>query len=352
MSGARDGYDNPTWDYAYVTEVTILRPAADVWAHFVGKAKDRWTGSDYSTVAGEVGAIGEVFTHAHRFNGVRLFYEAIKVKPKRLWVLKITYEDNETHQRHLIGYDFHTFRESAGATTVVFEQALALPRALVKDNFVAATERQDRKLTELFENLKRVAEADAISTMQWARHTQMTLERPLADVWPIFRDIRRWYSKYSFDVISGESYETGPGLAQDQVLRLTSATPPPRTSVSAHSLQPQHLVTKMLKVVPQQEIVSVLSGSYYDWKQFTVFYVWSMREVGTTTTILIDTYGEAEFLQGLSKGAFASYCAEEDRHWHRSWADAFVNLKKLVDTQNLSAGENEKQPRSRPPKPS
>ena len=77
--------------------------------------------------------------------------------------------------------------------------------------------------------------------------------------------------------------------------------------------------------------MSVLSGGYYDWKQYTVFYVWKMREEEKKTTIFVETYGEAEFVEPLSQGDFSRYYDEEDRNWHRSWSEAFVSLRKIVD---------------------
>src|SRR5882762_5137121 len=123
MAAAHANADRRLWDYSVILEVTILRPAKDVWSHFVGKKKDIWTKSDYATIAGKTGEVGEIYTHAHRFHGLQLFYEAIKVKPEEQLVLKITSKENETDEGNLIGYDFFTLNEVAGHTTVVFQQA-------------------------------------------------------------------------------------------------------------------------------------------------------------------------------------------------------------------------------------
>lgn len=159
MTSSLESEDHTVWDYSFIIELPIDRPARDVWPHFIGKRKDVWTGSDYMTVAGEPGEAGELFTHAHKFNGVPVFYEAISVEPQKHWVLKITCGDGNEGSRRLIGYDFHTFDEADGHTVFWFHQALALPRSLIKEEFSVATERQNRRLTELFQKLKAVIEA-------------------------------------------------------------------------------------------------------------------------------------------------------------------------------------------------
>jgi hypothetical protein len=75
----------PTWDYANTIEVTIGRPAKDVWPFFFGDKKDVWTRSDYSTIAGKPGQTGEIFMHEYVVFGNRsfFFYEAIKVVAER-----------------------------------------------------------------------------------------------------------------------------------------------------------------------------------------------------------------------------------------------------------------------------
>jgi hypothetical protein len=317
----------PVWDYSMILEVAISRPAREVWPHLIeAEKRNVWTSSDYKTVAGKEGAVGEIFTHSHRFNGVEVFYEVIKVKPERQLVLKITYKDGESGELKLLGYDFHTLRELAGQTVVEFEQALAFP-LVPREAFHQMTERQDKRLGDLFQNLKTIVEAEKISMMHWVRHTELTVAHPLHEVWPVFKDIRRWYRKYTYDVVSGEPYEAGPGLQEDQVLSLTSSTPPPGVPASAGK---QTLITKIIKVVPSKEIVSVLWGSYHDWRQYSVFYVWTLAERPGGTTILVDCYGQAELVEPLHRSEFSDYQAEHDKSWHRSWSDAFATLRSLM----------------------
>jgi hypothetical protein len=139
-------------------EVTIERPAGDVWPHFVGDKKNVWTKSDYTTVAGEPGKLGEIYTHAHRVHGVQAFYETIRVTPERHLVLKITCRENDNDELRLMGYDFVTLKEENGWTTVTFQQGLVLPVAAAESNLRRKTEQQDQRLVELFGNLKAIVE--------------------------------------------------------------------------------------------------------------------------------------------------------------------------------------------------
>jgi hypothetical protein len=159
MGSVRDSANTAVWDYSVFMELPIHRPASTVWAYFVGDRKNIWTKSDYKTVAGETGQVGEVYTHAHTVYGAQLFYEAIKVKPDRQLVLKITYRRHEKDDRKLMGYDFIALNEVAGQTTLTFQQALAMPLEMLEDDLRFATEKQDRRLAEIFQNLKATVES-------------------------------------------------------------------------------------------------------------------------------------------------------------------------------------------------
>jgi hypothetical protein len=174
-----------------------------------------------------------------------------------------------------------------------------------------------------------VAEANLISTLHEATHTETTLDRQMSEVWDIFRDIRRWYTEYSFEVVSGPPYETGVGLLEDQVLKVTGSKGLPR-AYSEEMAGSQYYIQKNIKVTPQKEIVAVLSGSAYDWRRYTAFYVWRLTEHAAKTTISIDGYVEAELFKPLPTGEFARYRQALVENWHRSWAEAFASLKEVL----------------------
>lgn len=113
------------WDFAFSGEVTIGRPAREVWPYFFGDKKN-WSGAEYTTVSGEPGQVGEVYVMnrpSHASHGSRMFYEAIKIEPHKEIVLKITCQDGEGAERQLLGYDWVSLRESEGQTLVILQQA-------------------------------------------------------------------------------------------------------------------------------------------------------------------------------------------------------------------------------------
>src|SRR5579863_1284478 len=74
------------------------------------------------------------------------------------------------------------------------------------------------------DDIRRVPGGSAIaatSTVDWVLHTQATLDRPVSMVWPAFRDMKSWYTEYAFEVLSGPPYQAGPGLAEQQIMKVT-----------------------------------------------------------------------------------------------------------------------------------
>jgi hypothetical protein len=173
-------------------------------------------------------------------------------------------------------------------------------------------------------------ENDLISTMHCALHTEVTLAFPVSEVWAVFKDMRRWYAEYTFEVISGPPYEVGAGLQEGHVIKVISSKGLPRALNSGDALGPQHYISKTIKVVPQKEIVNVLSGRAFDWKRYTFFYIYKMVAHAKKTTISVDQYAEAELVQSLTQAEFADYYDQLTRNWHRSWSEAFVNLEKVL----------------------
>lgn len=144
-------------------QVTIDRPAKNIWPYFFGQKEELWSEQHYIHVAGEAGKVGEIYMQMIPGGGGQVFMEAIKVEPERQLVLKLTYKKTEGTDSRLIGYDFHTFHEVAGHTTVVLQQAFALPIDALADDtgrndLELATEKQDKLLVHMFQNLKRIVE--------------------------------------------------------------------------------------------------------------------------------------------------------------------------------------------------
>lgn len=143
------------WDFSKFLEVTIDRPAKEVWPYLFRKKTDVWSRTDYTTVAGEPGKVGEV--NAVAFQGGQLCFEAIKVKPEKHLVLKITYRKNDESEKKLSGYDLFTLNEVEDRTTVVFQQAIELPIDPIED-LTLLTEKHDKFLADIFLDLKRMVE--------------------------------------------------------------------------------------------------------------------------------------------------------------------------------------------------
>jgi hypothetical protein len=175
---------------------------------------------------------------------------------------------------------------------------------------------------------------DLISTMHCTLHTEVTLDFPVSEVWSVFKDMRRWYAEYTFEVISGPPYEAGGGLQEGHVIKVSSSKGLPRAPNSGDALGPQYYISRTIKVVPQQEIVNVLSGRGFDWQRYTMFYVYKMAEQASKTTLSVDQYAEAELVQPLTQAEFSDYYAQLTRNWQRSWSEAFVNLENVLSMDN------------------
>ena len=173
---------------------------------------------------------------------------------------------------------------------------------------------------------------DPLSTYHWVLHAEVTVGHSVSAVWPLFKDFFHWYTEYTCETVAGAPYQTGSGLLEGQVLRLTSSVDLPRAHVQEFA-GPKHYIQKTLKVVPEREIVVVLSGSAYDFRQYTAFYVWRLRSQANQTTVLVDTYGEGQFYRPLQEGRLSEYDADFVRNWHRSWSQAFLGLRSMLDVQ-------------------
>jgi len=142
------------WNYSFISEVTIARPARDIWPYLFGKKNAAWSRTAYTIVAGEEGKVGYTYSMAS-FGESQLYFETIRAKPEKEMVLKILWKDNPKSEPRLAGYDFFTLTEQAGRTKVLFLQGFELP-------VEPQSEKHDEFLAEILQNLKRMVEqADA-----------------------------------------------------------------------------------------------------------------------------------------------------------------------------------------------
>jgi len=152
------------WDFSTILEVTIDRPAKEVWPYFHGKNKDAWTKTDYRTVKGQSGQVGELYDMVYPMpnQGGRLGFETLKVKADKHLIIKITYQKHEGGNRELSGYDFLTLNEVAGRTTVVLLQASWLPVDPPTDCDHEA-QKHNTFLTDILQHLKKLVEGGPVS---------------------------------------------------------------------------------------------------------------------------------------------------------------------------------------------
>jgi hypothetical protein len=180
---------------------------------------------------------------------------------------------------------------------------------------------------------------DPFKAIHTVQHIDVTLEYPVDEVWPVFKDMRRWYAEFIWENISGPSYESERGLAVGQILKVGMAPSkvfapeafegkpePDRTA------NPDYFLMKTLVLVPEQEIVSVLWGSAFDWDQYTEFYVWKISAIGAhQTRISIDSYLEVHLATATPE---SEYIEVWSRGWRRSWSDSIGELKKILGEMN------------------
>lgn len=173
--------------------------------------------------------------------------------------------------------------------------------------------------------------SQGINELNWVFSTGCELAVPPAVVWPVFRDVRRWYPEYSWEVVDGPPYDGG--LREGQALELRSTHELPQLPGGPQRDFPDVYAQKNLKVTPEQEIIILLSGSVYDLRQYTAFYVWKLSAHRSGTLVSIDTYGHGELTRPLLADELEAYEREFDRNWYRSWSVALGNLRGILDKQ-------------------
>jgi hypothetical protein len=149
------------WDYAITLQIQIERPPETVWPWFFGDKKAIWTRSEYETVSGEEGRPGAVFMHQYAVLDTRYYYyyEAIRLLEQRELVLKITCRKSESDTSGaLIGYDVIRLEPRADHSMVTLQQFVAFPTDLERSDLAGESEKHDRFLAGILEDLKRLVE--------------------------------------------------------------------------------------------------------------------------------------------------------------------------------------------------
>src|SRR5579863_2744654 len=82
------------------------------------------------------------------------------------------------------------------------------------------------------------AQIERIAHLHAVQHTSIAVDQNVGVVWDVFKDIKRWYTEYTFDVIAGPSYDPAHGCVENQVIRVTSAHAFPRLPNAPESAGP------------------------------------------------------------------------------------------------------------------
>jgi hypothetical protein len=132
-------------------------------------------------------------------------------------------------------------------------------------------------------------------------------------------------------MISGPPYESGTGLEEDQVIKVTSSHEFPRTSTGEEQAGPEYFITKILEVAAPSEIVCVLWGSAFDWTDYTAFYIWRLTGNTSKTRVTIESLEHADLATPIPRDEFAAYEAALVENWYRSWATSLAALRETVE---------------------
>lgn len=160
--------------------------------------------------------------------------------------------------------------------------------------------------------------------------TSVVIDLPVSEVWTVFRDMRRWYTEYDFQVVDGPAYDPEIGICEGQVYRLKSSVPLPRTGEGDGESGPEEFTSQVLKVVPERETVTVITGSAYDFKRHTSFYVRRLFDDPAGTRVVIESYGEAELFHPLDRERLREFESDLAANWLRSWTTALTNLTTVL----------------------
>jgi hypothetical protein len=156
------------WDYVNRLEVRIARPAKDIWPHFFGDKKQVWSKTNYTAVAGTPGGVGEIYRMADPAHHTHFFFEAIRVQPHELLVLKISHARASEGEPQLMGYDSISLSEQEGYTSVVLHQVFSLPLDRAAQGTQEESRKQDQMLADIFQTLKQIVEIEQGETLAHA----------------------------------------------------------------------------------------------------------------------------------------------------------------------------------------
>lgn len=173
---------------------------------------------------------------------------------------------------------------------------------------------------------------DLTSTVYMHSRTHLTLAQPRDVVWSAFRDMRTWYTEYTWEVISGPSYEQGMGFAEGQIMKISIANPLPR----ADGMNPPAAgyVAEVLVDEPNRIIVAATGEEAEYYERATSFYSFSIDESDEGTTVAVESLSVAYLQTPLDPGELAEYKQALAAGWHHSWDTALENLRRQLGDED------------------
>jgi hypothetical protein len=145
-------------------------------------------------------------------------------------------------------------------------------------------------------------ENDRVRRLTWAFETSAAVRQPVDTVLPVILDVRE-------GLMEGQELELGIAESQrdqedcERDVRISD------------------------RVQPFKEAVRGLSGSTQAFSTYTGFYLWKVSEVGSSTNVSIETYGEGEFITPMSPKDAAEFEEAQRNEWFRCWGAALASLR-------------------------
>jgi hypothetical protein len=168
-----------------------------------------------------------------------------------------------------------------------------------------------------------------VSRLRFARGRTFACPAELKRVWPVFRDVRRWYTEYDWLVVDGPPYGKSGGLAEGQTVEVRFGNRAASLGRTPLETIPSVFLTEMLKV-RDYEIVSALAGETEEWTRYTQFYVWRLAEAGAETKITIESYTEMALREPMGGAQRGTYEDDLFRNWNESWETALEGLTRTM----------------------
>ena len=163
---------------------------------------------------------------------------------------------------------------------------------------------------------------DAVTTCDLVVRSEITIDRPVAEVWPHFLDMGSWMSGIRFQHIRGRDGEEG------EVRRVTEGGGSPYGS---------YFITTVRVTPLERYVVRVASEGGGDYFGFAAF---SFSAAGNKTHLIYDIYLELR-QQGQTAARVRQSCEEQHAITRQEVSRNNQNLKSLVESEGRSTSAAE-----------